>query len=268
MIVGGLVFKDLLSIRYIRLNSLDSAQIKKIKSEIRNYIWSLMEESNIALFPRPVFGRIPNFVGADKAASILASMDIFREARVIKVNPDSPQHPVRYLAIKMGKTIVMPTPKLRRGFLILYPDKVSKGIERWATSIKGALVVGERVRIERIPQIDLVVVGSVAVSRDGARVGKGGGYADLEYAILREFNKVSESVRVVTTVHDVQVIDRQIPMEPHDLPVDYIVTPSKVIETETRYSKPRGVIWDIVSDEMVELIPLLAELRDIRQRGS
>lgn len=31
------------------------------KDTYRQHIWSFMEENEIALFPRPVFNRIPNF---------------------------------------------------------------------------------------------------------------------------------------------------------------------------------------------------------------
>jgi 5-formyltetrahydrofolate cyclo-ligase len=53
-------------------------------------------------------------------------------------------------------------------------------------TIAGASAAGRPVDPRRMPHLDLVVIGSVAVNRRGERVGKGGGYADLEYAILRE----------------------------------------------------------------------------------
>jgi hypothetical protein len=44
-----------------------------------------------ARFPRPVHHRIPNFVDAEKAAQRLADLPEFKAAKVIKVNPDTPQ---------------------------------------------------------------------------------------------------------------------------------------------------------------------------------
>jgi 5-formyltetrahydrofolate cyclo-ligase len=49
----------------------------------------------------------------------------------------------------------------------------------------------------------------VAVSRDGYRIGKGKGYADLEYAILKEMKAVDDDTTIVTTVHDSQVCSTQ-----------------------------------------------------------
>ena len=47
------------------------------KWEIRKRIWDMMEEKNIAQFPRPVHHRIPNYVDADKAALRLSQMREF-----------------------------------------------------------------------------------------------------------------------------------------------------------------------------------------------
>jgi hypothetical protein len=47
-------------------------------------------------FPRPVHHRIPNFVDAEKAAARLAALPEFAAAKVIKVNPDTPQKMVRH----------------------------------------------------------------------------------------------------------------------------------------------------------------------------
>src|SRR6266446_9648312 len=40
--------------------------------------------------------------------------------------------------------------------------------------------------LANMPCLDAIVCGSVAVTRDGRRCGKGEGYSDLEFAILRE----------------------------------------------------------------------------------
>ncbi|ERE80534.1 methenyltetrahydrofolate synthase domain-containing protein, partial [Cricetulus griseus] len=52
--------------------------------------------------------------------------------------------------------------------------------------------------------VDLIVVGSVAVSEKGWRIGKGEGYADLEYAMMVSMGAVHEGTPVVTIVHDCQ----------------------------------------------------------------
>ena len=94
----------------------------KIKQSIRERIWDLMEREDIARFPRPVHGRIPNFEGAEMAAARLTELDAFKRARMVKVNPDAPQHPVRENVLLSGRRLLMPTPRLRQGFILLEPD--------------------------------------------------------------------------------------------------------------------------------------------------
>lgn len=83
----------------------------------------------------------------------------------------------------------------------------------------------------------MVVAGSVAVSRQGHRCGKGEGYSDLEYALLRELGH--PPVPVVTTVHPLQIVE-SLPEDPHDLPLHFIVTPEEVIRVDLLPRGPKG----------------------------
>ncbi|BCU70760.1 5-formyltetrahydrofolate cyclo-ligase [Stygiolobus caldivivus] len=224
------------------------------KSEIRERIWSLMEERNIAAFPRPVFGRIPNFKGAEKAAENLSRTDEFKEAKFVKINPDSPQRPLRELALRAGKIVLVPTPRLRGDFYLLDPAKI--GNFKAASKISGFPKYGEVADIYSIPKIDMVVVGSVAVTLTGDRVGKGEGYSELEFAILRELGKVDEYTPVVTTVHDIQIVD-EIPVEPYDVPLDLIATPTTVIRVKRLRKKPEGLLLNYLSKEKINETPFL-----------
>ncbi|MCC6016213.1 MAG: 5-formyltetrahydrofolate cyclo-ligase [Desulfurococcaceae archaeon] len=235
---------------------------KEVKERIRMRIWNLMEKTNVALFPRPVYNRIPNFVGAEVAAMKLASMDIFKNSKVVKVNPDSPQKHVRYLALLQNKVVVMPTPRIKDGFLVLDPSRIPRDKYAEASTIAGAYRYGIPVKPWLLPKIDLVVIGSVAVNTGGARLGKGEGYAELEYAILRMMCKVAEDTYVVTTVHDIQIVDDDIPVEPYDVNVDIIVTPTRVIYINPRPPKPKGIIWELLPEEKLRSIPILRELKD------
>ena len=107
------------------------------KEAIRREIWRLMEESGISRFPKPVVGRIPNFEGSEKAAQRLISQDEFQSARVVKVNPDSPQAHVRRGALLSGKMLIMPSPRLRKGFILLDPVKIPRRFLMEASTIRG-----------------------------------------------------------------------------------------------------------------------------------
>ncbi len=240
--------------------------VREVKRRIRERIWRLLEERGVARFPKPIRGRIPNFVGAERAAARLVRHRVFANADVVFCCPDSPQRPVREAVLRAGKILVMATPRLREGFLIIRPSDVPRGREGAASTIRGAFRYGRKVDFPPF-KIDVKVTGSVAVSPDGGRVGKGGGYSDLEYAILRELGLVDEDTPVVTTVHDLQVVDT-IPMTRHDVPVDVIFTPTKTIEVRPRrYPKPPGILWDELDAEKLEAIPILRTLREKLEKG-
>jgi 5-formyltetrahydrofolate cyclo-ligase len=235
--------------------------IKERKKQIRKFVWDALESNDIATFPRPVYGRIPNFKGADVAARKLAELEEFLKARTLKVNPDAPQRSVRYLTLKTRKLLIMPPPHLRSHFILLDPNAIPENTWYKASAISGAFTYGKPLQIDAKFKVDLIVMGSVAVSPDGARVGKGEGYAELEYATLRTIGAVGEKVPVATTIHDIQLVG-DIPVEDHDVPVDIIITPSRVIRTKTKMQKPGGIIWEKVTEEMLARMPILRELKD------
>jgi 5-formyltetrahydrofolate cyclo-ligase len=198
----------------------------------------------------------------------LTELPEWRAARRIKCNPDAPQRAVRLAALREGKIVVMAVPRLRaaRCFLRLDP-RALEGKLAQASTIKGASTFGVPVLPAQIGRIDLVVAGSVAVNETGARLGKGGGYSDLEFALARSLDLVDENTPVVTTVHHLQVIDRAIPMTPHDVPLDLIVTPDRVIRVRRRRKKPAAIFWTELSDEQLGDMPALARLAAERTRG-
>lgn len=108
--------------------------------------------------------------------------------------------------------------------------------------------------------IDIVVCGSVAVNRSGARIGKGAGYSDLEVALLIEAGLVTEKTVIVAPVHRLQVIEDDIPETEHDFGVDLIVTPDEVIRCTDR-RRPRGLVWEDLTPEKIAAIPVLARRR-------
>jgi 5-formyltetrahydrofolate cyclo-ligase family len=93
--------------------------------------------------------------------------------------------------------------------------------------------------------VDLVVCGSVAVNRQGARIGKGGGFSDLEVAFLIEAGVIRLDTVLATTVHVRQVVDEPIPETIHDFRVDIIVTPNEAIwcAEPTGHRGFSGSIW-------------------------
>ena len=221
-----------------------------------------MRRAHAARFPGAE-GRIPNFVGAEAAAELLRARPEWQRASRLKANPDSPQLPVRQRALEDGKTVFMAVPRLAeaRPFFLLDPSALPVPPRR-AASITGASRYGRPVELEQLEPVELVVAGCVAVSEDGARLGKGGGFSDLEYALGYELGLIGPSTVIATTVHEVQVVGTgRVPVTAHDFGLDLIVTPERAIVCPRR--RRRGVVvrWDELTDEKVASIPVLQQLR-------
>jgi 5-formyltetrahydrofolate cyclo-ligase len=220
-----------------------------------------MERDGVSRFPGAE-GRIPNFAGAKQAAEKLAKSRAWRRAKVVKANPDSPQTHARRLALEDGKRVIMAVPRLRDShpFRLLDPRNLSADQVREAATIKGALRHGRVVAEEELPEIDVVLTGSVGVNLKGARVGKGGGFSDIEYGLLIEAGKIDDHTVVATTVHPIQILRENLMVTAHDLPVDLIATPRAVIEVERGYPRPRGILWDHLQPPQIHEIPILERM--------
>uniref|UniRef100_A0A8D0GUE4 Methenyltetrahydrofolate synthase domain-containing protein n=1 Tax=Sphenodon punctatus TaxID=8508 RepID=A0A8D0GUE4_SPHPU len=234
------------------------------KWAIREKIWDYMEVNNLADFPRPVHHRIPNFKGSHQACCSVKELDAFDRTREVKVDPDKPLEGIRLAALQARKTLLVPTPRLRTGLFnkIVPPPGATKEVLRKCATSQGVSNYSVPVGLDAKMQVDLVVVGSVAVSEKGWRIGKGEGYADMEYAMMVATGAVREDTVVATVVHDCQVVDiAEELLEDHDLTVDYILTPTRMIKTSCKRPKPQGIIWHKISYEMMEKIPILKNLR-------
>lgn len=227
-------------------------------------------KNDLVNFPLSVYDRIPNFKGAIEAAQRLAELDNFKQAKIIKINPDKPQEPVRFLALVANKEILVPIPKLRSGlFLHITPIAgASKNELRMLSKIHGLTKVGKPLDINSKIKIDLVILGSVCVSRDGYRLGKGKGFADLEFAMMMRMGAVTQDTIVITTVHDCQVFDslpHQIFKE-YDVPVDIIVTPTETIIVNPKLKKPNCIIWHVLSERKIKSMEVLQQLKEMDEK--
>jgi 5-formyltetrahydrofolate cyclo-ligase len=183
----------------------------------------------------------------------------------LKANPDSPQLPVRQRALEDGKTVYMAAPRLAadKPFVALDPDALTVA-PRQAASITGAARHGRPVDLDDLRPVDVVITGCVAVSSDGARLGKGGGFSDLEYALAWEAGLIGPATVIATTVHPLQVVEEdRIPVTGHDFGLDLIVTPERLIPCRRRGSRrpEPSIRWEELTEEKIQSIPLLRRLR-------
>ncbi|HEY2287564.1 MAG TPA: 5-formyltetrahydrofolate cyclo-ligase [Streptosporangiaceae bacterium] len=240
------------------------AEVLAAKAALRAEAWAALQAAGVARFPGAA-GRIPNFTGAEAAAERLRATSPWQAAATLKANPDSPQLPVRQRALEDGKTVYMAVPRLAEPepFFALDPAHLSEPPRR-AASITGATRSARRVTLAELEPVDLVVMGSVAAGEDGARLGKGGGFADLEYALAAAAGLIGPHTVTVTTVHELQVRPAgTIPVTGHDVPLDFIVTPERVIDCRPgRPPRPvPGIRWPDLTEAKIAAIPLLTAQR-------
>jgi 5-formyltetrahydrofolate cyclo-ligase len=158
----------------------------------------------------------------------------------------------------------MAVPRLAEAnpFFLLDPAQLVDD-PRKASSIKGAGRSARTVDVGDLEPVGLVVTGCVAVDESGARLGKGGGFSDLELAVAADAGLVDAHTIVVTTVHELQVLAvGVVPTTAHDIHVDVVVTPERVL----RLPRPRGwklptLRWEDLTEEKIAAIPLLQRLR-------
>jgi 5-formyltetrahydrofolate cyclo-ligase len=122
----------------------------------------------------------------------------------------------------------LPASYTQLGARVLLPVVPENGQElRWAVDT-GRLApgrfgllepVGPRLGPTAIGAADVVVVPALAVARDGARLGRGGGYYD------RALRHVRADAVLVAVVFDDELFD-ELPVEEHDQRVTAVVTPS------------------------------------------
>ena len=205
------------------------------KDSIRKSIYDKLFNESQSLRAKGDYGKIPDFKGKDIAAGLLASTDEWKKSKTIFCSPDSAQIPVRYLALKENKDIIMASPNLEHGYLYIEGNNLN-GKEYEASTKEGAFKhcsrsfdFGDESNLDPLEiAIDMVVEGSVGVDRLGNRIGKGKGFADREIEDLLNKCLIDESTPLVTTIHPFQLIEH-VPMESHDRKLNMIVSSYEII---------------------------------------
>ena len=238
------------------------------KWAIRESVWTALETARVVR-GRSVHDRIPNFIGSEQAAVLASELPEWVAARAIKSNPDQAQRPLRRLALEQGKLLYMAVPRLRdeRVFIELDPSRPEIEPSK-ASTISGAFKVGRPVYVHEMQPIDLVISGSVAVNSQGVRIGKGGGFADLEYGLASAAGVVNPGTPVISTVHPMQLLDEDLPWTQHDVPLDIVVTTEAVIRCDNdreQLPRPKGIYWEDLNERKIRSIPLLVKLREESQ---
>jgi 5-formyltetrahydrofolate cyclo-ligase len=206
---------------------------------------------------------IPDFEGSERAIDHLVAQPAYREGRYGFVTPDNGLADLRRRMLEDGKTLVVSTYGIHRGFVLLDPAAIEPGQRLFASWLDGLEYFGRPISLADIAargRFDFMVTGASAVSLNGVRFGKGHGFFDLEWGMFTDVGVADERTPVTAVVHDVQVVEELLEPSETDILVDAIATPTRHIGI-MRGKRPRGIRWDLLQPEQLAATPPLQELK-------
>ncbi|MEO0385466.1 MAG: 5-formyltetrahydrofolate cyclo-ligase [Pseudomonadota bacterium] len=210
---------------------------------------------------------IPDFEGSELATDRIVAEDAYKGSQFAFITPDNCLYDLRRRMIEDGKTFVMSTYGIYRGFLLMEPEMVPQGAAAYAAWLDGMEHFGRPIslgEIARRGRFDLMVTGASAVSVNGVRFGKGHGFFDLEWGMFTDLGLVDEGTPVIACVHDVQMVEDQLQPSETDILVDQIATPEQLHTVARRAKRPHGVKWDLLDQKQIDETPPLQELQRIQ----
>jgi len=209
---------------------------------------------------------IPDFEGSAAATDRLTAQPFYQSGGYAFITPDNGLVDLRRRMLEAGKSLVVSTYGIYRGFVLLEPDAIPAGQALYASWLDGLEHFGRPITLSEIAErgrFDFMVTGASAVSLEGVRFGKGHGFFDLEWGMFTEIGIVDEATPVTALVHDVQVIEERLHPSETDILVDMIATPTRFLTVE-RGRRPRGVRWNLLAPEQIAATPPLLELQRLR----
>jgi 5-formyltetrahydrofolate cyclo-ligase len=211
---------------------------------------------------------IPDFVGSEQAIQRLISQPFYRESRYAFVTPDNGLAELRRRMLDDGKTLVVSTYGIHRGFVLLEPSRIAREHTLFASWLDGLEHFGRPISLEEIThrgRFDFMATGASAVSLNGVRFGKGHGFFDLEWGMFTDTAVADERTPVVAIVHDVQVVEEKLFPSETDILVDAIATPTRYLNVK-RGQRPKGIKWNLLEPEQLTMTPPLQELQRLQGR--
>lgn len=265
------------------------------KASIRARVWPALREVAIpdSRFHWDFSSFIADFAGSRAANdALLVSQPCFdrgaesSDNACVFIAPDNCLEYLREQALCRGVKVLVTSYGIRRGFWLLDPVEIRsqaamrpgsdnfQWLFRYAATLDGMERIGRPVTLSEIAfdlrlRIDLMVTGTGAINGHGVRIGKGHGFFDLEWGMLHALGMVDATKTVTAAVvHDCQVLEdeEEVASDVFDTVCDIVVTPTRMLQVqEARTKKPTcGILWDRLEEGMLEDIPPLRELRDLK----
>lgn len=220
---------------------------------------------------------VPSFRGADDAVARATSLPCYQAAKTILITSDNSLEGLRHQALKDGKKVLVGTYRLRRGFVLLDPQRIGEARLEVAACLDGMEKrgVGRRMELAQLRdegvKVDMCAMGGLVFNERGVVVWEGSALFEVQWALLQDLKVLGPSAPVVAVAHECQVVDEKrygvevIKAEGNgEVQCDFVVTPERTLEVEGAVKPKGGVDFSKVDPEALNNIPPLQELKGIR----
>jgi 5-formyltetrahydrofolate cyclo-ligase len=214
---------------------------------------------------------IPDFRGSSAATDHAIDLLCYRSARTILITADNSLEQLRYRALKDGKTLLVATHRIRRGFVILDPRRIAEDKYEYASCLDGMEKpgIGRHATLAQMQEegtkVDVFILGSFAVSSRGSPIPFGNDFSRAQWFLLADREIASEDTPIITIVHESQIVDEEVDGGEHSIRCNFVITPAKHIEIkEAKKPNIKTMSFDIFPKEVMNTVPPLQELRGIK----
>lgn len=219
----------------------------------------------------------PDFRGSYAAIDRVMELPCYKVANTILVTCDNSLERLRYKALEDGKQILVGGYRLRRGFVLLDPARITADKFELAACLDGMEKsgIGRTISLAQMRDealsIDLCVTGGLVFNQRGVVIWEGHALFEVQWALLMDMKVLGLTARVVAVAHSCQVVaETQLDLEEFkpskagEVQCDFVVTQDKVYAIEAAVKPTNGVDFDAVDKDALKNIPPLQELKGIR----
>jgi 5-formyltetrahydrofolate cyclo-ligase len=236
------------------------------KASVRERVWNDLRKVAIpdSRFHFDFGEFIADFDGSSDAVRRLTSHRYYQDASIIFIAPDNCIEQLRLQSLRDGKTVLMTTYSIKRGFWLLDPHAIAPENYEKAAMLDGMERLARPVSLDDIAalgSVDYLVTGTGAINHEGVRFGKGHGFFDAEWAILYTLGCITKDTPAAAVVHDCQLLDEKLYPDTFDTVVDAVFTPTRTIEVVDPQKPTCGILWDRLDPHMLATIPPLQDLK-------
>ncbi|WP_127144963.1 5-formyltetrahydrofolate cyclo-ligase [Pelagibacterium montanilacus] len=238
------------------------------KASVRERVWTELRKVAVpdSRFHFDFGEFIADFEGGEAAVERLVDHEFYQRSRFIFITPDNCLDRLRLKALQDGKTVLMTTYSIKRGFWLLDPARIDPELYLYASTLDGMERIAKPVDLHAImelPKVDYMVTGTGAINHKGVRFGKGHGFFDAEWGILYRLGRIDTATPAAAVVHDCQVLDEDLMPDVFDTVADAIFTPTRTISVDHPHKPTVGILWDRLDPKMFNTIPPLQQLREM-----